>query len=103
MHDRTRHNGPLRIAIGALRHYGFVVQDDFAMWGATVFGGSLARRLEPTVFGSKKHREDRRYYLLPGMGRSNRKRHVQLLRWSLAIGAIVSAIFGYVLYLVNRF
>jgi hypothetical protein len=54
------------------------------------------------VFGAKRHREDRRYYLLPGMGRSNKRRHWQILRWALVIGAGVSAIFGYVLYWVNR-
>jgi hypothetical protein len=54
------------------------------------------------VFGSNKHREDRRYYLLPGMGRSNKRRFWQILKWAVVVGVITAALFGYALYRINR-
>jgi hypothetical protein len=54
------------------------------------------------MFRSRKNKEEHRYYLLPGMGRSNRRRHVQILKWSLVIGFIFSVIFGCLLYFANR-
>ncbi len=56
-----------------------------------------------TMFRSKKDREEHRYYLLPGMGRSNRHRHRQIRRWSIFIGLLVSALVAGVLYLLNRY
>ncbi len=54
------------------------------------------------MFWTKKNKEEHRYYLLPGMGRSNRRRHEQFLRWAVVVGVIVSALLGYILYIVNR-
>ena len=50
------------------------------------------------MFWTKRNREQNRYYLLPGMGRSNRRRHRQYFRSALIVGAIVSLILGSLLY-----
>jgi hypothetical protein len=50
------------------------------------------------MFWPKRNKEAHRYYLLPGMGRSNRKRHIEFLLWSILVGALVSALFGFLLY-----
>jgi hypothetical protein len=52
--------------------------------------------------GSAKSKEDKRYYLLPGMGRSNRRKHRQILIASLLAGLVISALFAGVLWLMNR-
>ena len=56
------------------------------------------------MFGRKKHKhsEEHRYYLLPSMGRCNRKRHRTILRWSLVVGVIISVLFGCLLYCLNN-
>jgi len=54
------------------------------------------------IFRSRKDKDQHRYYLLPGMGRSNRRRHRQIFRWSLAFGLIISALFAFLLYYLNR-
>jgi hypothetical protein len=53
-------------------------------------------------FRSRKYKEEHRYYLLPGMGKSNRHFHMRTVRWAVIVGIIVSAIFAGALYLVNR-
>ncbi|MBI3848732.1 MAG: hypothetical protein HY298_00365 [Verrucomicrobia bacterium] len=58
------------------------------------------------MFWSKKevHKDHGRFYLLPGMGGRNlrRKRRV-ILRWSILAGLIVSAVLGYLYYVMNRY
>jgi hypothetical protein len=54
------------------------------------------------MFWTRKSKEEHRYYLLPGMGRSNRRRHKQFLRWSIVVGLIASAAFAYLLYLLSQ-
>ena len=54
------------------------------------------------MFWTRKSKEEHRYYLLPGMGRSNRRRHQQFLRWSIAVGLIAWAAFAYLLYLLSQ-
>jgi len=39
--------------------------------------------------------------LLPGMTRSNRIRNRKVVRWSIVIGIIVAAIFGFIIYRWN--
>jgi high-affinity Fe2+/Pb2+ permease len=53
------------------------------------------------MFWAKRNREEHRYYLLPGMGRSNRRKHRQLLYWSVVVGLLVSALFAYLLYCLS--
>jgi len=56
------------------------------------------------MFGvRKKDKEKYRYYLLPGMGKCNKRRYKQWVRRSVVIGLIVSAIVGYMLYFLNRY
>jgi len=53
--------------------------------------------------GSGRNKKDRQlYYMLPSMGRANRRRYYQVLRWSLVIGIIVSVMVGFLIYLVHR-
>jgi hypothetical protein len=54
------------------------------------------------MFRGKRNKEAHRYYLLPGMGRSNRRRHREFLMWAIIVGVLVSSIFAYVLYLLSR-
>jgi hypothetical protein len=63
---------------------------------------SEAKQAFRIVFRSKRNKEEHRYYLLPGMGRSNRRRHAQFVRWAIAVGLVVSALFGLFLYFLNR-
>jgi len=56
------------------------------------------------MFGlRKRNREQHRYYLLPGMGKCNKRRYKQWVRRSFIVGIIVSAIFGYLIYHFNRY
>lgn len=51
---------------------------------------------------TRRNKEEHRYYLLPGMGRSNRRRHRQFLIASLIVGGVVSAGIAIALYLVGN-
>lgn len=51
---------------------------------------------------SRQEREERRYYLLPGMGKANRRKHRLFLKVSVIVGILVSAIVATVLYYANR-
>lgn len=51
---------------------------------------------------SRRNKEEHRYYLLPGMGRSNRRRHREFLMWSIIVGVVVSGLFAYLLYILSR-
>jgi hypothetical protein len=50
-----------------------------------------------------RNKEEHRYYLLPGMGRSNRRKHRQFLVAGVIVGCLVSAVFGYLLYFFSRY
>ncbi|MDA0749691.1 MAG: hypothetical protein O2964_03150 [Verrucomicrobia bacterium] len=54
------------------------------------------------MFWSKKNKEEHRYYLLPGMGRSNRRRHAQFVRWAVGVGIIASGLFGFFIWYMNQ-
>jgi type VI protein secretion system component VasF len=53
------------------------------------------------MFWAKRNRDAHRYYLLPGMGRSNRRKHREFLYWSILVGALASAVFAYLLYQIS--
>ena len=54
------------------------------------------------MFGAKpKNKEEHRYYLLPGMGKSNRRHHRKMVHWALIVGLIFSVVFGTLLYVLN--
>ncbi|HJO09111.1 MAG TPA: hypothetical protein QGH16_04625 [Verrucomicrobiota bacterium] len=61
---------------------------------------------ERWMFGLRKKPkagdEEHRYYLLPGMGRSNRRYRNRIQMWSIIAGIIGSALIGAVLWLLNR-
>ena len=38
------------------------------------------------MFWTRKNKEEHRYYLLPGMGRSNRRKRQQFVRWAVVVG-----------------
>ena len=54
------------------------------------------------MFGRKRNKEENRYYLLPGMGRANKRKRELFFRWALVVGGLVSLIVGYFIYLANR-
>jgi hypothetical protein len=56
------------------------------------------------VFGlfKPKNPEEHRYYLLPGMGRSNRRQRQLYFRVSIIVGVIIAAIVGTIIYLLQR-
>jgi hypothetical protein len=55
------------------------------------------------MFWFARNKEHQRFYLLPGMGgRALRRKHRRFLRWSIAIGLVVSAIMACLLYLMSR-
>ena len=50
-----------------------------------------------------KNKEEHRYYLLPGMGKANHRKHVRNFRVSILIGLIISALLaGLLVYFNNR-
>ena len=50
-----------------------------------------------------RNKERQRFYLLPGQGGSAlRRKHRRILRWSIAIGLVVSAILAVILYLMSN-
>ena len=56
------------------------------------------------VFGlfKPKNPEEHRYYLLPGMGRSNRRQRQIYFRAALVVGFILAAIIGTVIYIAQK-
>lgn len=54
------------------------------------------------MFGRKRNREAHRYYLLPGMGRSNRRHRRKVHVAAIVVGALISLIFGLTLYWLQR-
>ncbi|HWQ91482.1 MAG TPA: hypothetical protein VN673_07405 [Clostridia bacterium] len=50
-----------------------------------------------------RDKERDRYYLLPGMGgRALRRKQKVILRWSIAVGLLVSALVGCMLYFLGN-
>jgi hypothetical protein len=50
----------------------------------------------------KREKERERFYLLPGMGgRAARAKHRRILKWSISIGILVSAVVAIAIYLIN--
>lgn len=49
-----------------------------------------------------KSRGEHRYYLLPGMGRSNRRRHQQMIRWAWAVGITGAILAACLVYFLDR-
>ena len=61
--------------------------------------GSASSKLTPR----ERPEEKERYYLLPGQGGSNYRRKQRIIiKYSIVVGLVVSAVFATVMYLVNR-
>ena len=54
------------------------------------------------MFGRKRNKAEHRYYLLPGMGRANKRKRATFFRVALAVGVFVSLIVAWFLYWSNR-
>ena len=51
----------------------------------------------------QRDKKRQRFYLLPGMGgRSLRRKHMVMLRWSLVVGLLVSGLLAWGLYLMAK-
>lgn len=53
-------------------------------------------------FGKPKNPEEHRYYLLPGMGKANRRKHALHFKWAIVVGIIISLVIGLVIYIAQR-
>ena len=49
-----------------------------------------------------KNPDAHRYYLLPGMGRSNRRQRQLYFRWAMVFGFLVAAVVGALIYIIQR-
>ena len=54
------------------------------------------------MFGKKKNKEANRYYLLPGMGKANRRKHQLYFKISLGVGLLASGLVALVLWFLSR-
>ena len=56
------------------------------------------------LFGPPKNAngEEHRYYLLPGMGRANRRKRIRIFWASVITGLILSGVLALLLYVLNR-
>ena len=71
------------------------ISDDKSMFG---FSSKKATTSHP-----KREKEKPRFYLLPGQGGANYRRKQRfIIKSSLAVGAIVSLVFGLALYFMAR-
>ena len=54
------------------------------------------------MFWKPKNKEANRYYLLPGMGRSNRRHHKNMFYVALGVGAFCALLIGVLLFVLER-
>lgn len=55
------------------------------------------------MFGIKRNKEAERFYLLPGQGgEAYRRKQKFILKWSILVGLIVSALLGALMYYLNE-
>lgn len=54
------------------------------------------------MFWKKRNKEENRYYLLPGMGRANKRKRAVFFRWAVLVGVLASILIGCILYYSNR-
>ena len=53
-------------------------------------------------FGKKRNPDEHRYYLLPGQGRSNQRKHRQQLIGAIITGAVFAALIAAVMWFMNQ-
>ncbi len=68
--------------------------------GVLGLGGSVT--WDEAMFFKKRNKEEHRYYLLPGMGRANKRKRAVFFRWALLVGVLASLLLGYFIYRANR-
>ena len=73
-------------------------------FGVLLQTGGFSRQNSVAVFRlfKPKNRDEHRYYLLPGMGRSNRRQRQFYFRCALVFGFFIAAIIGAIIYLAQR-
>lgn len=49
-----------------------------------------------------KNPEEHRYYLLPGMGKANRRKRAVYLRWAIGVGLFIGILIGVIIYFSQR-
>lgn len=49
-----------------------------------------------------KNPEEHRYYLLPGMGKANRRKRAVYLRWAIGVGLFIGILIGVIIYFAQR-
>jgi len=55
------------------------------------------------MFGFKRNKQNERFYLLPGQGgAAYRRKQRFILKWSIVVGLIVSAVLGALMYYLNK-
>jgi len=55
------------------------------------------------MFGFKRNKANERFYLLPGQGGAAfRRKQRFILKWSVVVGLILSAILGVLMYFLNK-
>ena len=55
------------------------------------------------MFGAKRNKEAERFYLLPGQGgQAYRRKQKFILKWAVAVGMLVAAVLGAVMYWLDR-
>ncbi len=55
------------------------------------------------MFGFKRNKETERFYLLPGQGgQAYRRKQKFILKWSIVVGLVVSAVLGALMYFLNK-
>jgi hypothetical protein len=54
------------------------------------------------MFWKPKDKEANRYYLLPGMGRSNRRHHKNMFYVAIGVGIFCALVFGTLLFILER-
>jgi hypothetical protein len=52
--------------------------------------------------GKPKSPEEHRYYLLPGMGKANRRKRALYLRWAIGVGLFIALIIGGIIYFTQK-
>lgn len=62
----------------------------------------MAARLSVFGFGKPRNREEHRYYLLPGMGKANRRKHALYFKAALIFGVSISLLIGLVMWIFSR-
>jgi hypothetical protein len=74
-----------------------------AKLAARLIGQPVARSALNAMAWFKKDKDQHRFYLLPGMGGSSlRRKQKVIMRWTLAVGILVSALVGVGLYFLGR-